>query len=157
MNIAEKTVLITAPHRGIGPTLVNEGLHLGVKRVYAGTGSALQSADERMTPLRLNVSSVSQIQRAVDHVDTLDLVTPVSDLSVSSYSETSRNIDSAELIQRVKALEAEKLRLETLVCYLLHKNEQLRSRNLDGNSHFGERSIPNPTDDKKKPPRTDEF
>jgi hypothetical protein len=46
-------------------------------------------------------------------------------------------LDSTDLIQWVKALETEILRLQTLVSYLLHKNEQLRSRTLDGNSHVG--------------------
>jgi hypothetical protein len=64
--------------------------------------------------------------------ETLDFLAPVQDLSVSSDSETPRNIDSAELIQRVNSLEAEKHRLQALVCSLLHENEQLRSRNSTG-------------------------
>ncbi len=45
-------------------------------------------------------------------------------------SEAPSNLESGNLIDRVRALEAEKLRLQALVCHLLYKNEQLRSRNL---------------------------
>jgi NAD(P)-dependent dehydrogenase (short-subunit alcohol dehydrogenase family) len=74
MNIAEKTVLITGANRGIGRALVDEALRRGAKRVYAGTRSALQNGDKRVTPLTLDVTSVSQIQRAVGEVETLDVL-----------------------------------------------------------------------------------
>ena len=74
MKIANKTVLITGANRGIGRALVHEALRLGAKRVYAGTRGALTIADERVTPLTLDVTSVEQIQRAVDEVDTLDVL-----------------------------------------------------------------------------------
>lgn len=61
MNIEKKTVLITGANRGIGRALVNEALRRGAKRVYAGTRGTLQDADERVTPLTLDVTSVSQI------------------------------------------------------------------------------------------------
>ena len=74
MNIADKTVLITGANRGIGRSLVDEALRRGAKRVYAGTRSALQNADKRVTPLTLDVTSVAQIQRAVDEVASLDVL-----------------------------------------------------------------------------------
>ena len=49
--------------------------------------------------------------------------------SAIADSEALSNLESGDLINRVRALEAEKLRLQALVCHLLHKNEQLRSRN----------------------------
>jgi NAD(P)-dependent dehydrogenase (short-subunit alcohol dehydrogenase family) len=74
MNIAQRTVLITGANRGIGQALVNEALRRGAKRVYAGTRSALRNVDKRVTPLTLDVTSASQIQRAADEVDTLDIL-----------------------------------------------------------------------------------
>ena len=43
----------------------------GAKRVYAVTRGALQSTDPRVTSLTVDVTNPSQIQRAVDRVDTL--------------------------------------------------------------------------------------
>jgi len=87
MNISNKTVLITGANRGIGRALVNEALRRGAKRVYAGTRGALQNADERVTPLTLDVTSVSQIQRAVDEVDTLDVL--INNAGVAIYDDLS--------------------------------------------------------------------
>src|SRR5260370_27795405 len=90
MNIANKTVLITGANRGIGRALVNEALRRGAKRVYAGTRGALQDADERVTPLTLDVTNVSQIQRAVDEVGTLDVL--INNAGVAIYDDLS-NLD----------------------------------------------------------------
>src|SRR5436309_14237463 len=74
MNITNKKVLITGANRGIGLALVNEALRRGAKRVYAGMRSAYQNADKRVTPLTLDVTNASQIQRGVGEVDTLDVL-----------------------------------------------------------------------------------
>src|SRR2546430_2315144 len=89
MNIADKTVLITGANRGIGRSLVDEALRRGAKRVYAGTRSALQNADKRVTPLTLDVTSVSQIQRAADEVDTL--VVLINNAGVAIYDDLSNS------------------------------------------------------------------
>jgi NAD(P)-dependent dehydrogenase (short-subunit alcohol dehydrogenase family) len=93
MNIENKTILITGANRGIGRALVNEALRRGAKRVYAGTRGALQNADKRVMPLMLDVTSVSQIQRAVDAVDTLDVL--MNNAGVAIYDDLS-NLDVIE-------------------------------------------------------------
>jgi NAD(P)-dependent dehydrogenase (short-subunit alcohol dehydrogenase family) len=87
MNIAQKTVLITGANRGIGRALVNEALRRGAKRVYAGTRSALQHADPRVTPLTLDVTSGSQIQRAAGEVGTLDVL--INNAGFARYDDLS--------------------------------------------------------------------
>ncbi len=87
MNITNKTVLITGASRGIGRALVNEALRRGAKRVYAGTRGALENADERVTPLMLDVTSISQIQRAVNEVDTLDVL--INNAGIAIYDDLS--------------------------------------------------------------------
>ena len=74
MKIENKTILITGANRGIGRALVVEALRRGAKRLYAGTRQPLAHSDGRVTPLTLDVTSFSQIQRAVDEVGTLDVL-----------------------------------------------------------------------------------
>jgi NAD(P)-dependent dehydrogenase (short-subunit alcohol dehydrogenase family) len=93
MNIAKKTVLITGANRGIGLALVQEALRRGAKRVYAGTRGALAIADERVTPLKLDVTSAEQIQRAVKEVDTLDVL--INNAGIAPYDDLSR-LDAIE-------------------------------------------------------------
>ena len=87
MNITNKTVLITGANRGIGKALVDEALRRGAKKVYAGMRSPVQHPDKRVTPLTLDVTSASQIQRAVDEVDTLDVL--INNAGVAIYDDLS--------------------------------------------------------------------
>jgi NAD(P)-dependent dehydrogenase (short-subunit alcohol dehydrogenase family) len=74
MTIEGKTVLVTGANRGIGQALVEEALMRGASRVYAGTRQPLAHADERVTPVTLDVTNPAQIQAAVEGVDSLDLL-----------------------------------------------------------------------------------
>jgi NAD(P)-dependent dehydrogenase (short-subunit alcohol dehydrogenase family) len=93
MNIVDKTVLITGANRGIGRALVDEALRRGAKRVYAGTRSTFQPPDERVTPLPLDVTNASQIQRAVHEIDNLDVL--INNAGVAIYDDLS-NLDVIE-------------------------------------------------------------
>ena len=88
MNVTNKTVLITGANRGIGRALLDEALRRGAKRVYAGTRSALQHPDKRVTHLTLDVTNASQIQRAADEVDTLDVL--INNAGVAIYDDLSK-------------------------------------------------------------------
>src|SRR5215813_1266710 len=88
MNLEKKTVLITGANRGIGRALVDEALRRGAKRVYAGARNALLNTDKRVTPLTLDVTNVSQIQRAVDEVGALDVL--INNAGVAIYDDLSK-------------------------------------------------------------------
>ncbi len=94
MNVANKTVLITGANRGIGRALVDEALERGARRVYAGTRGALAIADKRVVPLTLDVTNPAEIQRAVDEVDSLDVL--INNAGVAIYDDLS----SFDIIER---------------------------------------------------------
>ena len=90
MNIAQKTVLITGANRGIGRALVQEALRRGAKRVYAGTRGRLDIADERVTPLMLDVTDAEQIEQAVRRVIGLDgLDVLINNSGIAPYDDLS--------------------------------------------------------------------
>ncbi|GAA1517572.1 SDR family NAD(P)-dependent oxidoreductase [Kribbella lupini] len=74
MTLADKTILVTGAGRGIGKALVDEALSRGAKRVYAGTRRPLTHADERVTPLTLDVTDAEQIAAAAETVGSLDIL-----------------------------------------------------------------------------------
>src|SRR5882757_1569384 len=98
MNIEHKTVLITGANRGIGKALVDEALRRGAKKVYAGMRSPVQHPDKRVTPLTLDVTNGSQIQRAAGAVDTLDVL--VNNAGIAIYDDLS----SLEVIEQTFAV-----------------------------------------------------
>lgn len=85
MNINNRTVLITGANRGIGRALVDEALKRGAKRIYAASRVPVQIADPRVTPLTLDVTNASQIQRAVDQVGGLDVL--INNAGVAAYDD----------------------------------------------------------------------
>src|SRR5258705_10981844 len=93
MTIADRAVLVTGANRGIGQALVEEALRRGAKRVYAGPRHPFSHLDGRVTPLMLDVTNVSQIQRAVDEVDTLDVL--INNAGIAIYDDLS-NLDVIE-------------------------------------------------------------
>ena len=66
LELNGKVALITGANRGIGRALVDEALRRGAKRVYAGTRGRFEHPDTRVTPLALDVTDRSQIQRAAE-------------------------------------------------------------------------------------------
>ena len=88
MNVENKTILITGANRGIGRALVDEALRRGAKRVYAGTRSALQNGDERVTSLMLDVTSASQIEQATGKVAALDVL--INNAGIALYDDLSK-------------------------------------------------------------------
>src|SRR6202140_2394388 len=87
MAIENKTLLITGSNRGIGRAPVEEALKRGAKRVYAGARNAIRHPDKRVTPVTLDVTSASQIQRAANEVDALDIL--INNAGIAIYDDLS--------------------------------------------------------------------
>jgi NAD(P)-dependent dehydrogenase (short-subunit alcohol dehydrogenase family) len=85
MKIANKTVLITGANRGVGEALVNEALRRGAKKVFAGTRSGLKHPDRQVVPLTLDVTSDSQILRAAQELEGLDVL--VNNAGIALYDD----------------------------------------------------------------------
>jgi NAD(P)-dependent dehydrogenase (short-subunit alcohol dehydrogenase family) len=93
MDVADKTVLITGANRGIGRALVNDALRRGARRVFAGSRGPLDITDDRVTTLTLDVTNASHIHRAVEAIDSLDVL--INNAGVAIYDDLS-NLDVVE-------------------------------------------------------------
>jgi NAD(P)-dependent dehydrogenase (short-subunit alcohol dehydrogenase family) len=78
---------VTGANRGIGAALVEEALRRGASRVYAAARRPVTHEDGRVTPLTLDVTNAAQIQRAVEEVDTLDVL--INNAGVAIYDDLS--------------------------------------------------------------------
>jgi len=83
----DKNVLVTGANRGIGQALVEEALRRGAKRVYACARQRLVHADKRITPLILDVTNAAHIQRAVESVESLDIL--INNAGLALYDDLS--------------------------------------------------------------------
>jgi NAD(P)-dependent dehydrogenase (short-subunit alcohol dehydrogenase family) len=81
-QLIDKTVLVTGANRGLGRALVDEALRRGAKQVYAASRQPMVVPDERVTPLRLDVTDPAQIREAVDRVESLDILINNAGVSV---------------------------------------------------------------------------
>ena len=87
MNLAKKRILITGANRGIGRALVQEALRRGAEKIYAGTRGTLDSPDQRVVPVTLDVTQDAQIEEAVRTVGTLDIL--VNNSGIAPYDDLS--------------------------------------------------------------------
>ncbi len=87
MQIEDKTVLVSGANRGIGKSLVNALLKRGVKKVYAGARNPEDLpdfGDERVVPLRLDITDDEQVNQAV--ADAVDIDMLVNNAGVAAFS-----------------------------------------------------------------------
>jgi NAD(P)-dependent dehydrogenase (short-subunit alcohol dehydrogenase family) len=87
MTIADKAVLVTGGNRGIGRALIEEALTRGAKRVYAAARQPITHPDGRVTPLTVDVTNAAQIRRAVDDVESLDML--INNAGLALYDDLS--------------------------------------------------------------------
>lgn len=87
MTISDKAVLVTGANRGIGRALIEEALARGAKRGYAAARQPMTHPDGRVTPLTLDVTNAAQIRRAVDDVESLDVL--INNAGLALYDDLS--------------------------------------------------------------------
>jgi NAD(P)-dependent dehydrogenase (short-subunit alcohol dehydrogenase family) len=87
MTISDTAVLVTGANRGIGRALIEEALTRGAKRVYAAARQPITHPDGRVTPLTLDVTNAAQIRRAVDDVESLDIL--INNAGLALYDDLS--------------------------------------------------------------------
>jgi NAD(P)-dependent dehydrogenase (short-subunit alcohol dehydrogenase family) len=87
MTISDKAVLVTGANRGIGQALIEEALTRDAKRVYAAARQPMTHPDGRVTPLTLDVTNAAQIRRAVDDVESLDIL--INNAGLALYDDLS--------------------------------------------------------------------
>ncbi|TQM43285.1 SDR family NAD(P)-dependent oxidoreductase [Pseudonocardia cypriaca] len=78
-----KIILITGANRGIGRALLEEVLRRGARQAYAATREPFAHPDERVVPLRLDVTDATQVQQAARTVSSLDVL--VNNAGVALY------------------------------------------------------------------------
>jgi len=86
-RITDTAVLVTGANRGLGQALVEEALRRDAKRVYAGTRRPSAHPDGRVTSLTLDVTNATQIQRAVERVESLDIL--INNAGLARYDDLS--------------------------------------------------------------------
>jgi NAD(P)-dependent dehydrogenase (short-subunit alcohol dehydrogenase family) len=86
-TLAGRSVLVTGANRGLGQMLVEEALRRGAKRVYAGTRQPFSHPDPRVTATILDVTDETQIQQAVEQVESLDVL--INNAGVAIYDDLS--------------------------------------------------------------------
>lgn len=66
MNLENAVVLVTGANRGIGAQFVDELLRRGAAKVYAGARTPAAATDDRVHPLRLDVTDPEQVRSAAE-------------------------------------------------------------------------------------------
>ncbi|MBM9510627.1 SDR family NAD(P)-dependent oxidoreductase [Actinacidiphila acididurans] len=85
VSIADRTLLVTGSHRGIGLQLVEEALRRGAKRVYAADVEPFTHPDERVVPIHMDVTDREQIAKAVEQVESLDIL--INNAGIAIYDD----------------------------------------------------------------------
>ncbi len=99
MRLDQKTVLITGSNRGIGSAIVTALLGRDVKKIYAAArnpDNLPDFGDDRVVPLKLDITDPDQIRRAAESAADVDLL--INNAGVAAF--TSLLDGPLELLQR---------------------------------------------------------
>jgi NAD(P)-dependent dehydrogenase (short-subunit alcohol dehydrogenase family) len=90
MIIDGKIILLAGANRDLGSALVQVALDRGAARVYAAQRQVYAdvSNDDRIVPIRLDLTGPAQIRQAVGSIDRLDVL--MNTARISAYQDLSR-------------------------------------------------------------------
>jgi NAD(P)-dependent dehydrogenase (short-subunit alcohol dehydrogenase family) len=74
VELKQATVLVTGANGGLGTEFVTQALGLGASKVYAAARNPREWGDERIVPLRLDVTDEESIAAAVRQASDVDVV-----------------------------------------------------------------------------------
>jgi len=97
-KIEGKIALVTGANRGIGRALTKELLARGVRKVYAAARNPETLADlrdDRVVPLRLDVTDADQVRSAADATPDVELVFSNAGVSLGSSLTDAMVVDQA--------------------------------------------------------------
>lgn len=86
MKINNSTVLVTGANRGLGRYFVENLLERGVKRIYAGTRKECSFSDDRVIPVKLDVTNHDDIKKIVAECPDINMVINNAGIMLSSPS-----------------------------------------------------------------------
>jgi len=84
-TIADKSVLVTGAKPRDWACAVDEALRRGAKRVYVGTRRPLARPDQRIALVTVDVTNATQIQEALESVESLDIV--IKNAGIALYDD----------------------------------------------------------------------
>lgn len=82
VNLSGKTLLVTGASRGIGHALVNEALTRGAATIYAAARTPLEHPDNRVRPIRIDLTDPASVAVAAELVEGLDVLVNNAGISV---------------------------------------------------------------------------
>ncbi|MGV9795922.1 SDR family oxidoreductase [Gordonia sp. NPDC003422] len=89
MLISDHTVLVTGASAGLGLQFVTEALARGATKVYAGARRDIPLTDDRIVPLRLDVTDAASIADAATAAPDVDILINNAGISAGSSLLTS--------------------------------------------------------------------
>jgi NAD(P)-dependent dehydrogenase (short-subunit alcohol dehydrogenase family) len=96
MNIEGAVVLVTGANRGLGAEYVRQLLDRGAAKVYAGARSPESVANAGAIPLKLDVTSATDIQAAVEQCSDLTMLINNAGVVIGSRVLAENSLDNAK-------------------------------------------------------------